>query len=174
MDLVQVEERTNHRIKDLVTAAQLTKGIKLVLVNALYFSGKWVHPFQTQLTTQEAFFGSNGQKKVNMMNGNIRTNYAHSDKLKAKFLKLAYQDTSVTMTFILPDDREGLPHVEENLGEYLAPQDFQKVEVAVSLPKFTIETKIDFIPILRKVSVSLNRYTVESTRLCKHFSDNLI
>lgn len=60
------------------------------------------------------------------------------------------------MTIVLPNEIEGLAKLEENLEQLLATQSFTRELVAVSLPKFTIETDIKFKPILQNVSLKYN------------------
>lgn len=56
------------------------------------------------------------------------------------------------MVIALPNEKDGLKSLEQNMQQLLAPQPFAKERVEVWLPRFTIETEIKFIPILENVS----------------------
>ena len=53
-----VAEQTNDLIKELVSSDDLDVETRLVLVNAIYFQGEWLFPFDDFLTESEPFFGS--------------------------------------------------------------------------------------------------------------------
>ncbi|XP_072379483.1 antichymotrypsin-2-like [Diabrotica undecimpunctata] len=149
-----VEGKTNNKIKNLIDPKSLNNHVMLVLVNALYFSGKWKYTFKNDSTANRLFHISPTEsKEIPSMQTVLVSKYAHNDKLKAKFLELEFKDSDVTMTFVLPDEINGLAAVEENLQEYLAPQKMSNVMVRTTLPKFKIETEIDFKPILQSFGI---------------------
>ena len=51
-----VAEQTQNKITELIRADALNKLTRLVLVNAVYFKGKWAIPFEEELTTTEPFY----------------------------------------------------------------------------------------------------------------------
>ena len=62
-----VEEQTNQKIKDLMPSAEFNSDTKMVLVNALYFKGRWKEPFETKATFKRDFHLGNGRMiKVDM------------------------------------------------------------------------------------------------------------
>jgi serpin B len=50
-----VQQQTNGKIKDLVPADSLGAATRLVLTNAVYFKGNWVHPFLAKNTQPQDF-----------------------------------------------------------------------------------------------------------------------
>ncbi|XP_028139481.1 alaserpin isoform X8 [Diabrotica virgifera virgifera] len=150
-----VEDQTNHKIQNLIDPQMLDASTVLVLVNALYYTGKWDHPFEKYNSADRLFHSSPTEsKKIPTMYTEAFAKYAYNDKLKAKFLELGFQGANVTMTFVLPDEINGLAAAEQNLKEYLAPQPLESARVAITLPKFKINTKIDFKPILKKLGIT--------------------
>ncbi|CAH1260661.1 unnamed protein product [Diabrotica balteata] len=149
-----VEEKTNNTIKNLIDPQTLNAFTKLVLINALYFSGQWENPFSAKKTTDKIFHSSpTKSKKIPTMYTEAYANYAYNQQLKAKFLELRFINGNISMTFVLPDEIDGLAAAEKNLGQYLASQEMKYARVAITLPKFKIETKIDFKPILKSLGV---------------------
>lgn len=67
-----IKKATDNRIGSLVTASEFTVYTTIVLVNALYFNGGWVHPFEPSKTTSATFYkgscDSSNAQKVQMMN----------------------------------------------------------------------------------------------------------
>ncbi|XP_072379485.1 antichymotrypsin-2-like [Diabrotica undecimpunctata] len=149
-----VEEKTNYTIKNLIGPQQLNGLTKLVLINALYFSGQWENPFSARKTTDKIFHSSSTEsKKIPTMYTEAYAKYAYNEQLKAKFLELGFINGNISMTFVLPDEIDGLVAAEKNLGLYLASQELKYARVAITLPKFKIETEIDFKPILQSLGV---------------------
>ncbi|CAG9829982.1 unnamed protein product [Diabrotica balteata] len=150
-----VEEQTNNKIKNLIDPEHLKKDTGLVLVNALYFSGQWKNPFPERGTEDRIFHSSpTKSKKIPTMYSKSYAKYAHNKQLKAKFLELEFKDGNVSMTFVLPDEIDGMEAVEKNLKQYLATQKMEYAKVAITLPKFKIESKVEFNPILQSLGVN--------------------
>lgn len=57
------------------------------------------------------------------------------------------------MVIVLPNEKDGLQSLEQNIEQVFAPQPLANARVEVELPKFTIDTKIKFVPILKTVSM---------------------
>lgn len=51
-----VESNTNQKIKDLVSSDSLDAMTRLVLVNAIYFKGTWMHQFDPNSTYKGPFY----------------------------------------------------------------------------------------------------------------------
>jgi len=149
-----VEDQTNKKIKNLIKADSLSASTALVLVNALYFSGTWQDTFEKYQTKKRVFYTSaTDSKEIESMHTETHAKYSYSETLKAKFLELQFLGGNVSMTFVLPDSRTGLGAVEQNLENYLEPQTMENAKIAVTLPKFTINTEIDFKPILQSFGI---------------------
>lgn len=86
-----VEDNTNHKIKDLITPDDIKDDTKAILVNALYFSGKWVSQFEDYNTRNKKFFKTKDDSvDVATMSQTEYFNYYESPTLNAKFLELPY------------------------------------------------------------------------------------
>ena len=166
-----VEEQTKKRITALIPKLRPEVGsqLRLILVNAVYFKGFWMSPFDENQTRQEAFLLAEGDKHpVAMMRGYSSAGYAafnadgtffdtpHQiaiDKDKAApatypdggFLmaELPFKGDRLSMVVIAPRKHDGLPKLEAGLtGEKLSAWlgKLQRRSVILSLPKFKLET----------------------------------
>lgn len=133
-----VEKKTHDKIKDLIGPGVLTPDVKLTLVNAIYFFGKWQAAFDPKQTTDADFQVSPGKKEtVSMM---ARTGeYSYAEQKYFQILQVPYQEAELSMLIVLPKKGDGLHMVEAMLsGKNLAEWKTQLTEkkVVVQLPKF--------------------------------------
>ncbi|XP_026328597.1 alaserpin-like [Hyposmocoma kahamanoa] len=153
-----VENQTDHRIKDLISANDLDANISSILLNAIYFKGNWNEPFEKEKTKEEDFHVSKDQTiTVPMMHNNAKFLYANSSELNAQLLEMPYKRHEATFIVILPNEVDGLTALEEKLGDPAALDkavlQMKIYDVNVSLPKFKIESKIDLKDILEEMKV---------------------
>ena len=137
-----VEARTNNRIKDLFRSP-LDKLTRMVLVNAVYFKGYWLNPFDAKATKPARFNLSSAQSvSAPFMHQDCRLRYA--DRGSFSVLELPYEGSDVSMLILLPKEIDGLASLESGLTadsltawtNSLAKQ--EKREVKAYIPKFKI------------------------------------
>ncbi|KAF2899228.1 hypothetical protein ILUMI_06949 [Ignelater luminosus] len=151
-----VKEQTNGKIKDIINAGALDDHTFAVLVNAIYFHGKWSNGFDKRYTSQSIFhLNSKDEIETNMMNATSDYSFFWSKELEAQFLKLEYIGDDVSMHIVLPDDWEGLAALEEKISDVLVPPEYETTRVNVRIPKFKMETKIPFKSILKKMGIKI-------------------
>jgi serpin B len=147
-----VESKTNDKIKDLINPESLSSNTKMVLVNAIYFKGVWVNPFDEKDTKKSKFF-LNDQDTVDtdFMFTDEFFQYGKIRSLGASVLELPYEDTDFSLMIILPDSRTGLSRLETRLNEI----DLEEVssnllthKTRLYLPKFKIECEVDLKEVL--------------------------
>lgn len=133
-----VEDKTNNKIKDLLQPKTVTRETRLVLVNAIYFKGTWLHQFSKGLTKDEEFaIPGSPTVKVPTMHTSFFLNYLDNDDFQ--MAQLPYKDNEVSMVIILPKKKDGLAAVEKKLSSKVIHEDLAKAEITnvhVSLPKF--------------------------------------
>jgi serpin B len=150
-----VEEQTNDKIHELVNADDLDADTKIVLVNALYFQGNWSVPFDPILTKQVKFYTSTEASvdAPTMYKESEQFNYYESEELDAQVLEIPFMGEEATMTFVLPNKKEGIAILEKQIDKVLETPKYTKEWVQVLLPKFKVESTIDFKPLLEKLGV---------------------
>jgi len=142
-----VEEKTRERIKELALPDQITSSITMVLVNAVYFKGKWATQFDPKRTHDAVFhLADDGRIKVPMMYGSLKCGYARRDD-GTTMVQLPYRGGELAMVVILPKLPDGLPALEEQLNaatldEWLGGLR-DHADTDVSIPRFKLETRFE-------------------------------
>ncbi|KAJ3653000.1 hypothetical protein Zmor_018921 [Zophobas morio] len=135
-----VEAQTRNRIRDLVKPDDLSKRTRLVSINAFYFKDSWARPFFTDLTTKMDFYvTSKDIHKVETMRSRYGDDFMFYEcpHLKANSA----------------NDKEGLGPLESQIDRVLAPHNLTYETVLVAVPKFKIESRIDFVELLKQMGV---------------------
>ncbi|MCX6250220.1 MAG: serpin family protein [Bacteroidetes bacterium] len=152
-----VEQKTNDKIKDLLSHGDLSSLTRLVLVNAIYFYGDWDKPFKKTSTMPAEFSQIDGtQIMVPFMNQHDRYNYYEDSKIQA--LEIPYKDNKASMVIFLPTNKKGIGEFEKlfDYKYYLEIiSSFQTNEVRLSLPKFQTTCKINLGSTLAQMGMSL-------------------
>ncbi|XP_063702034.1 antichymotrypsin-2-like isoform X3 [Culicoides brevitarsis] len=153
-----VEEKTHDKIKDLIKPDMLDGMTRAVLVNAIYFKGKWLYPFNKDLTYPMPFYVTPTETvNVDMMTIKKHFKYGALSKFDATALEMEYKDSNISMLFILPNQKDGLKALEEKIHEIdLKELDSQmfKQEVEVFLPKFEFEFTRELNDVLSKLGMA--------------------
>jgi len=135
-----VEDNTNDKIQELIKPGVLDAMTRLVLANAIYFKGDWVHQFNEKATRDMPFKLSADQTvDTPMMYQEAHFGYWADEHLQV--LELPYEGEQLSMLVLLPTQVDGLAQLEQQLNvenlkqwtDQLNPQ-----EVQVWLPKFKL------------------------------------
>lgn len=138
-----VEERTRNKIKNLLPDGSVNAMTRLLLVNAIYFKGDWLHAFDPEQTTDAPFWISLKESVAVPMMALKEKRFAYGENDCFQTLELPYEGEEVSMLLILPKARDGLAHIEECFapGKLKACTDgMRKLEVNVMLPRFQVES----------------------------------
>jgi serpin B len=151
-----VSDRTKAKITDLIAPGSLDAATRLMLVNAIYFKGKWLHEFKKVRTTDQPFFVTLEQKvQTKMMNGSAKYKYAETETLQ--LLELPYMGGDLSMLVLLPKQKGGLPPLENSLNQkqlndWLARGSIREVDVF--LPKFKLTQEFALAPTLEAMGMT--------------------
>jgi serpin B len=134
-----VEESTNKLITAIIDHKTLTQ-VDLVLANAIYFKGKWRHPFDKEDTKDDRFHRLDGSTvDVPFMRHTCNQRIACHDGFKV--LQLPYEEgrplpgqpqALYSMCVFLPDARDGLAWLTDRIA---SDPDF----LGKHLPRGTVE-----------------------------------
>ncbi|KAF5278859.1 hypothetical protein FQR65_LT03548 [Abscondita terminalis] len=149
-----VSEQTFNKINDLIDPKMISQDTKTVLVNALYFKGSWGTTFNEKATKTKSFFlNNNEQVDVDMMEMTDYFRYDDNEQLQAKILEMPYVGNEYSMVIVLPNHKEGLANLENQMDKVLTATTEYQVKVHLQLPKFKVESEIALTDILKKLGV---------------------
>ena len=150
--------KTAGKIPDLFPDGALTHSTRLVLANAIYFKARWAQPFNPRHTAPRPFFTAVGQSVMAptmARTARFRTTGADACDL----LELPYSGGGLSMVILLPRTRDGLPALEQQLGEaalsrWLAALDQAgSQELDVTLPRFKLAFSAELTKSLAQLGV---------------------
>lgn len=137
-----VEDRTNNRIRNLFPAGSIDSMVRLVLINAIYFKGDWLHAFDPEATSVENFYVTPSTAvEVDMMSLHGAFNFAETDEFQ--LLELPYSGGDVSMLVLLPKE-DLIDEIEAQLsGQRLVElvDMMEETDVSLYLPRFAFDTK---------------------------------
>ncbi|WKY13080.1 hypothetical protein Q1695_004133 [Nippostrongylus brasiliensis] len=138
-----INATTEGKINNMVKA-DMVRGAFSLIVNAIYFFGKWLIPFDSKLTAKGTFFSGNKKNRmVDFMNAKQkRQPYAEDADLQ--LLSLPYKDTTFAFNILLPKKKYGLNDLRAKLTgariQALLSQ-LKSTYVTYTIPKMNIETE---------------------------------
>ena len=152
-----VDGETRGMIKEILTPQMINSLTRMVLCNAVYFKGLWVHPFD--FTENEDFhLNAKDKVKVKMMMHHSAKRMMYGENDVARFVCMDYKGRSqMTMMIILPQVPYQLKKVEEQimkpgvLNDWFMSMGYR--EVMLKMPKFKFEEKYDLKELLQKMGV---------------------
>jgi len=142
-----VDGETEHRIPELLAPGVLTPDSRLTLVNAIYLKAPWQTAFPAEATKPGAFTRADGSTvEVPMMATSALMRHAAGTGWRA--VEIPYIGGSLAMTVIVPDDLAAFEQAltAEQLTSITGA--LAETQVALTLPKFSIETKAELADIL--------------------------
>ncbi|XP_039175614.1 serpin B3-like isoform X2 [Crotalus tigris] len=154
-----VESQTNGKIKELFAPHSIGKNTAMILVNAIYFKGKWKCQFNSKETHEADFWTSKEQsKKVQMMAQTGRFNYAKITNPPMEVLEFPYDKGILSMYIFLPDKNGTTQEIVKQLSyekfqEWTSSTSMQVTKITIFLPKFKVEEEYALIPTLKKMGI---------------------
>ncbi len=152
-----VSEQTQDRIQDLIAPGMIDTLTRLVLVNAIYFKGGWLYPFDPQATHETPFTRLDGsQVNIPVMFWPKAETVRYAQGAGYQMVELPYQGGNAVMTILLPDAGQFAAFEEKlaaaqltTLLSSLSPQ-----AVKVAMPRFRNESTFNLTQTLRKLGMS--------------------
>lgn len=138
-----IENKTHGKIKNMLTS--LPDNLAMLLVNAVYFNGKWRYQFDKRNTEERPFYLTSGNSvKVHMMYQ--KQNLAVTGTENATLVELPYGQGNYSMVVMLPDEGVSLAEAAttltpDNWNEWTASLSGSVREVELYMPKFKYEYK---------------------------------
>ncbi|CAM1326099.1 SERPINB3 (predicted) [Pycnogonum litorale] len=159
-----VENITKDKIKNLIPEGSVTEETVMMLVNAVYFKGNWMHKFSKERTVMDWFnVSSNERVKVQMMfQEKVNLKYCKfaddKSKLDVSVVQLPYCSSSsnhYSMLLLIPNNSEDdVNDVILKLSDENCKEIFDSIiptDVNLTIPKFKLEYK----SMLKRVIVNM-------------------
>jgi len=148
-----VSDKTKGKLTELIQPEYLQQDTRLVLTNAIYFSGRWRYQFDSK-DTNDAPFHLSPEKSVQAPTMHQKRQFRYTETEVLQIVELPYRAGEISMLVLLPKKIDGLKETEaslsvENLRQWrdqLKPR-----EVAVHLPKFTMTLGVPLKEVLEKM-----------------------
>ena len=149
-----VNEKTHGLIPSILDEPR-DPGIRMTLLNAVYFKAAWVNAFEKELTDKQIFHGKEGDTSVDMMHQQDHFEYAENDEYQ--MIRLPYHG-GCEMTVYLPKDSTAADKWSEKdylyqLGLEADKQEWDRREVSLSMPKFEMEYGNELKDILKELGL---------------------
>ena len=138
-----IAEKTHDKITDMLDF--LEPDLAMLLINAVYFNGKWRYQFDKDDTSDEPFYVSpSSPKNVPMMHLKENLNVALTDN--CAIIELPYGQGNYTMVVVLPDENVTTNEIADKLtpekwNEWTNLLTDNTSEVDLSMPRFKYEYK---------------------------------
>ncbi|KAM5158479.1 serpin B4-like [Mantella aurantiaca] len=155
-----IETETNGKIKDLFAPKSLDTNIALILVNVIYFKGKWMKMFKKENTKNAPFHVKEDVEiTVPMMSQTDTFNYGFVEEMDAQVIELSYENGVFSMFIFLPNKISGLQKVIEEttldlLMKFTDSKNLRKTKLEVQIPHFKIEQSYDLSSHLKNMGMT--------------------
>jgi len=122
-------------------------------VNTLFFKGIWTTPFDAGATVKEDFHNYDGTvSQVDMMYDSRTVAYVGGENYISASLK--FGNSAFSFDVFLPDEGFTTEDVAENLVKEGIPEFEYNHNLLLILPKFTLYTTTDLIPIVKSMGIT--------------------
>jgi serpin B len=132
-----VAEQTRDRIPVILPPASVDAGTSLVLVNAVYFKGRWALVFEERATTPRPFTLAAGER-VEVPTMEAKDDFGYATRDGVQLLELPYAGDELSMVVVLPGSGEA-PDAWLTAERLATLGRLPVQEVEVRLPRFRID-----------------------------------
>lgn len=139
-----VATKTRDKITQLVD--KIGDDAKALLINAIYFKGKWAAPFDPQATKDGPFRVKGGEPAPRPMM-RIEGEFRYGEFDGVQVIELPYEGGNFLMRLVLPAKADGLPKLIESLTAegWAAWRALESREGEVTMPKWSARTRSELV-----------------------------
>ncbi|MDT8401162.1 MAG: serpin family protein [Bacteroidales bacterium] len=150
-----IEDNTHGKIQDMID--ELPADIAMLLINAIYFNGKWKYEFDKDNTTDMPFYPESGPEvSVPMMNQEVTLKI--NSQAEFMLLELPYGQGNYVMDIILPSDgftsSDIIPML--NTDDWANwTENMYKTNIDLFMPRFKYEFKTELKNVLSAMGMGI-------------------
>ena len=141
-----ISQKTRGLIKNAIPPELVTADSRMFILDTIFFKGEWADPFETELTKDEPFFPSGGERVMAKMM-HAHSYYGYSENESFQILELPYSQ-GLNMIVVLPLKKDAKKSDWENLD----PEDLdhqlkrmEEKEVELAFPKFDCTSNLNLL-----------------------------
>lgn len=166
--LKEINDWTNDHTNGMIPSvlSRIPDDTAMILLNAVYFQGKWSSPFLMDDTFEDTFHGTEGDQTVEMMH-QYSNHFRYMDNGSIKGIVLPYKGDSIVMKIFIPSKEEDLigdlfgaldSEEKQALLDSLNESDMQEIST-LQVPKFTDERELEGLDDILKSMGIRSAYT---------------
>ncbi|XP_008306650.1 neuroserpin [Cynoglossus semilaevis] len=158
-----VENHTESKIRELLSAEDFNSMTRLTLVNAVYFRGSWKNQFRPENTRTFSFSRDDGSEVQTLMmyqQGEFFYGEFSDGSQEAggvyQVLEMPYEGEDMSMMIVLPRQEVPLATLEPIIKAPLLEEwanNVKRQKVEVYLPRFKVEQRIDLRSTLQELGI---------------------
>lgn len=137
-----IKEQTEDRIQDIAPEHSITMTTRMVLANAVSFTGAWEKPFEVSETREAAFYLEKSRESIDVPFMHSVGSFPYARANGFQLIEVGFQGSKFSMTIILPDfGRFEFFEYELDARKFSEAASLASYSVVkVSFPKFRFDT----------------------------------
>jgi serpin B len=150
-----IANHTDQKITELFTPSDLETTTRLVLANALYFSAKFLRPFDPKMTTAQSFWTNpDSIVKIPMMEQTAPFLYVEDETFQT--IAIPMKAEQIAFVVFLPKEKvfSGLSSLMTSDKFKAMLENLDAAKLHARLPKFILKEKFDLNQILSQLGIS--------------------
>lgn len=148
-----VLKNTKDQVSNLLPPGSISGSTKVVLVNAIYFKGKWKNSFDPKSSWYNRFTTIDEENlRVKMMTIRDEEHMYGEDKYK-KWVTLPYQDEDFVMHIIIPKADDFFTEMDNPESKFSLNKTEKTELTELSIPKFKLEKPLELKEILSNLGM---------------------
>lgn len=143
-----VSNVTQGMIRELLGEGSVTAYTRYLLVNAIYFDGKWAHKFLKENTLVDVAFHVSPSQTVLVNQMHQKSSFPYYDGENYRAVAMDYENNDFSMIVVLPDAMDGLSGVMQTFDAADVRQILSEASPAnidLRMPKFRISNDLSQI-----------------------------
>lgn len=141
-----VRDKTNGMIDGII--GSIPESLSSIVMNALYFNGEWIEPFDSEYDVREADFKAfSGKQKCDMMYGTVGV---YMENKQATAFKKPYRDGYYFIGILPKDDMIDFENFD---FKALLESETYEYDVNISIPKFESEYDTSLTGVLSQMGM---------------------
>ncbi|ORY04617.1 hypothetical protein K493DRAFT_333861 [Basidiobolus meristosporus CBS 931.73] len=152
-----IEKKTKGHLKEFFSPEQSFSNTVIMLINSVYFHGRWLHPFGPDDTKSAPFSTPLGkQLDASMMTIEGKT-WEYAERESYQVLHMPYKDYRFLATIVLPkeavDFQKASTMMNPEEWKHVFLERKMKARGTVILPKFDLESQVDLSQALKDAGI---------------------